>query len=181
MSVLSYDIRLETPEDDAAIEDLHAGAFGPGRFARTAFRIREGVPQDARLSFVAEADGELLGSVRLTPILIGEARAQLLGPLAVSPSYKSVGIGRALMRRALQEAAMLGEALVLLVGDLPYYGPFGFNRVPPGRIVLPGPVDPERLLIAELLKGAAASASGMVRGGWHLPEERAVHEGVSPD
>ena len=165
MPTLAYDIRPEMPEDDAAIEALHADAFGPGRFARTAFRIREGVPHDPRLSFVAELDGELLGAVRLTPIRIGVTPAQLLGPLAVVPTHKGVGIGRALMRRTLEEGARLGEGLVLLVGDLPYYGPFGFNRVPQGRILLPGPVDPARLLIAELAEGAMNTAHGMVHGG----------------
>ncbi|PTW54982.1 putative N-acetyltransferase YhbS [Breoghania corrubedonensis] len=165
MPPLSYDIRLETPYDDAAIEALHSDAFGPGRFARTAFRIREGVPHDPRLSFVALAEGALLGAVRLTPIRIGEAPAQLLGPLAVISSCKGLGIGRALMRKALEESARLGEGLVLLVGDLPYYGPFGFRRVPQGRIQLPGPVDPTRLLAAELVEGALEAAQGSVHGG----------------
>ncbi|MDJ0931591.1 N-acetyltransferase [Breoghania sp.] len=172
MPPLSYDIRLEEPNEDAAIEDLHAGAFGPGRFVRTAFRIREGVPHDPRLSFIAQMDGELLGSVRLTPILIGQTLAQLFGPLAVIPSYEGLGIGRALMRKSLQEGARLGEGLVLLVGDLPYYGPFGFQRVPQGRILLLGPVDPARLLIAELAPHALDGAQGMVRGGRESPGAR---------
>ena len=165
MKALSYEIRLEEPEDDVAIEALHAGTFGPGRFARTAFRIREGVAHDPRLSFVARGDGELLGSVRLTPIRIGDVPAQLLGPLAVTPSCKGIGIGRTLMRTALEAGAVLGEGVVLLVGDLPYYGPFGFKRVQQGHILLPGPVDPARLLAAELVPGALAQATGMVHGG----------------
>ncbi|WP_319775404.1 N-acetyltransferase [Breoghania sp.] len=166
MSTLSYSIRHECPSDDDAIEALHAAAFGPGRFARTAFRIREGVPQDPRLSFVAvSGEGELLGSVRLTPIHIGGAPAQLLGPLAVISSYKGLGIGRTLMKQSMEEAARLGEGLVLLVGDLSYYGPSGFVRVPQGRITLPGPVDPARLLIAELHADALNGVCGMVHGG----------------
>ncbi len=166
MSTLSYTLRHECSSDEDAIEALHAGAFGPGRFARTAFRIRESVPHDPRLSFVAESgEGELLGSVRLTPICIGATKAQLLGPLAVVASYNGLGIGRNLMGHAMGEAARLGEGLVLLVGDLSYYGPSGFVRVPQGRITLPGPVDPARLLIAELHEDALNGVSGMVHGG----------------
>jgi len=108
MAQLPLILRPEKPGDAEAIERLHERAFGPGRFARTAYRIREGAPPRLDLSFTA-----LVGS--------------------------------------------------LLVGDEPYYGRFGFTRVPPGRLVLPGPVDPNRLLAAELVDGALARAQGAVR------------------
>lgn len=157
-----YTIRLETPEDDPAIETLTDLAMGPGRFARTAARLREGVPHDPALAFVACFGARLGGSVRLTPIRIGEAPALLLGPLAVHPDFKNLGAGKALVRHVLGEAARLGHRLVLLVGDAPYYGPLGFAPVPLGRIRLPGPVDPARLLLADLADGAAAAATGLV-------------------
>lgn len=163
MSDLSFSLRPELPEDLAAVDALHAEAFGPGRFARTAFRLREGVPHDPRLSFSALIDGTLVGSVWLTPMRIGNTPALLLGPLTVSPLVKHKGIGRALMKRAMEEATAAGHALVLLVGDEPYYGPFGFKMVPPGSIEMPGPVDPRRLLIAELVPGAAQNAKGPAR------------------
>lgn len=163
MSDLAFSLRPECPDDLAAIDALHAEAFGPGRFARTAFRLREGVPHDPYLSFSALIDGTLVGSVWLTPIKIGTTGALLLGPLTVSPAVKHKGIGRALMKRAMEEATAAGHALVLLVGDEPYYGPFGFKVVPPGSIAMPGPVDPRRLLIAELVPGAAAGAVGPAR------------------
>ncbi len=162
MSTLPCLIRLETPADDTAICALHSEAFGPGRFARTAFRVREGIEHDADLSFVALDKDEVVGSVRLTPVRVGEQPVQLLGPLAVSPEHKNKGIGRVLLRAALDAARDNGEALVLLVGDQPYYGPFGFRGVGAGRIVFPGPVDPARVLIAELEDGAAAAALGRV-------------------
>ena len=161
MTCCQYDYRLEQPDDIDAIEILHAHAFGPGRFTRTAFRMREGVSHDPALSFVATALGRLVGSVRLTGIRIGDAPALLLGPLAVEPDYKKRSIGKTLVARSLAAATDNGHRLVMLVGDHPYYGPLGFDRVPFGKIQLPGPVDPARLLLAELVPGAAQSATGM--------------------
>ncbi|ODN69641.1 GNAT family N-acetyltransferase [Methylobrevis pamukkalensis] len=157
--------RPERPADDAAIEAIHDITFGPGRYARTAFRLREGVAQDMALSLVAEREGKVVASVRLTPIRIGETPALLLGPLAVLPHLKSQGIGKMLMRRSMEAARLGGHRLVLLVGDLPYYWPFGFRAVPQGRLVMPGPVDPGRLLVAELAAGAFEGVSGTVHRG----------------
>lgn len=156
--------RRETPADAGAIEAIHEATFGPGRFARTAFRLREGVAPVAALSLVAEREGQVVGSVRLTPIVIGEAApALLLGPLAVLPQLKNQGIGKALMRRSIDLARQDGHRLIVLVGDLPYYWPFGFRAVQPGQLVMPSPVDPARLLAAELVPGTLATVGGAVR------------------
>ncbi len=157
--------RAEKPTDAAAVEAIHEETFGPGRFARTAFRLREGVPHDPVLSLVAEHGGAVVGSVRLTPIRIGDSPALLLGPLAVRPDLKSRGVGKALMRKSMDEARRAGHRLVLLVGDLPYYWPFGFRVVKPGAVEMPGPVDPGRLLIAELIAGASEGLTGMAKAG----------------
>lgn len=162
MMSFPFVIREELPADSAVIELLLDVAFGPGRFAKTAYRLREGIPHDPRLSFVAIAGDRLVGSVRLTPILIGDAPALLLGPLAVEPAFSGRGAGRELVRTALLAARAAGHRLVLLVGDQPYYGPLGFVPVAPGHVTLPGPVDPRRLLVCELVEGAAA-AGGAAR------------------
>lgn len=159
------DYRPELPADADAIEAIHEETFGPGRFARTAFRLREGVPHDPVLSLVAEHEGAVVGSVRLTPIRIGETPALLLGPLAVRPHLKSRGVGKALMRKSMDEARRGGHRLVLLVGDLPYYWPFGFRVVKPGTVEMPGPVDPGRLLVAELIAGASEGVKGTAKAG----------------
>lgn len=151
------------PEDHAWIEAIHALAFGPGRFAKTAYRLREGIPADLGISFVALYGGVPCGSVRLTPITIGDDPALLLGPLALHPDMQGRGGGGLLMNAALEAARAAGHRLVLLVGDPPYYRRFGFETVAPGRITLPGPVDPARLMIAGLTPGAAAAAHGMAR------------------
>lgn len=143
-------IAPERAECADAIEALHAKAFGPGRFTRAAFRLREQGPHDPALSFVAlSPGGDLLGSVRLTPVVTTASghHGHLLGPLAVAPYHKNKGFGRALVRRTVDAAsATPGSHFVLLVGDAPYYAPLGFHQVPAGRLRLPGPVDPRRLL-----------------------------------
>lgn len=156
-------IRPETAADLPAIDALHDHAFGPGRFARTAARLREGVAPDPELSLVAMVGGRLAGSVAMTPIVIGRQPALLLGPLAVDPDFGKRGIGRRLVRETLARARAAGHRLVLLVGDAPYYGPLGFRAVSPQRVTMPGPVDPRRVLIAELIEGAFETAEGAVR------------------
>ena len=163
MTDLSLTIRAETADDAEAIERLHERTFGPGRYAKTAYRLREAGPHALALSFTARIGTLLVGSVRLTPIRVGEAPALLLGPLTVEPPFRDRGIGFALIERALAEARTQGHRLALLVGDEPYYGRAGFKCVPKGSAVMPGPVDPERLLVAELVAGAFEGVSGPIR------------------
>jgi predicted N-acetyltransferase YhbS len=160
MKIDSFTVLAEQPADDAAIESLHEVSFGPGRFARAASLLREGVPQDPSLSFVAKSGERLVGTVRLTPIRIGGRPAILLGPLAVVPDWKGRGAGKSLMRTAIAAAKEAGHTIILLVGDEPYYGPFGFVRVPPGRISLPAPADPARILVCPLTDDALETVRG---------------------
>jgi len=163
MSELSLTILPETAEDAAAIERLHERTFGPGRLAKTAYRIREGGTHQLGLSFTARIGTLLIGSVRLTPVRIGAAKALLLGPLTVEPPFRAHGVGRALITRSLAEAKARGHRLVLLVGDEPYYGKSGFKQIPLGQATMPGPVDPARLLVCELEPDAFANVSGPIR------------------
>lgn len=158
-----FRIAPERPEDAASIEKLHDLAFGPGRFARTAWRMREGVPAIAALSFVAWADGRLIGSVRFAAVALGGQKGLMLGPLVVDPAWKGRGAGLRLMQVSLEAARDLGHGWVILVGDEPYYARAGFKRVAAGRIRLPGPVDPNRLLMLELRANALDGLSGMLR------------------
>jgi predicted N-acetyltransferase YhbS len=166
MSELSLTILPEKADDAEAIERLHERTFGPGRYARTAFRIREGRGHELNLSFTARIGTLLVGSVRLTPICIGETKALLLGPLTVEPPFRSRGVGSSLVKCALKEAEAKGHKLVVLVGDEPIYAKSGFKRIPKGQVKMPGPVDPARLLVAELKKGAFDGVKGLIRGDW---------------
>jgi predicted N-acetyltransferase YhbS len=156
-------MRPVEPGDMPAIRDLHARAFGPGRFVRTAYRIREGTGDFSAFCRVCLKDGRLVAAVRFTPIRIGTTGdALLLGPLAVDPAFANQGYGRGLVTKALEDARSQGIAIVVLVGDEPYYGRLGFKRIPFGKITLPGPVDPSRLLAAELAPDALAAYAGLV-------------------
>ncbi|MHA1525008.1 MAG: GNAT family N-acetyltransferase [Alphaproteobacteria bacterium] len=170
----AFHLRGERAGDALVIEALLNHAFGPGRHALTANRLREGGAQIGTLAVVAERSGSgepglprpLLGSVRFSPVQIGGgAGALLLGPLVVHPEFRNHGCGIALVRRGLELARARAEALVFLVGDLPYYSRAGFKPVPQGQVNLPGPVDPRRLLCAELTPGALAGAAGMMAPG----------------
>ncbi len=165
MTAPAVEIRLQTPNDYLTLKKLNEESFGPGRFARTAFRVREGAAAEPRLNLCAVAGDAIIGAVQFTPISIGGVSgALLLGPLIVEKSHNNQGHGLRLMLDGLARARALGYKLVILVGDLPYYARAGFAVTPFGRIALPGPADPARLLYAELVPGALESYRGLVRG-----------------
>jgi predicted N-acetyltransferase YhbS len=155
-------IRPQTPADTPAIDALHEEAFGPGRFARTAYRIREASVHPPLIALTAWHEHELAGAIHFTAVTVGGKRgALLLGPLAIRPVYKNKGAGLKLMKDGLERAKELGCSLVMLIGDLPYYGRVGFGVIPPDRISLPGPADPARFLALELQPGALDKYTGM--------------------
>lgn len=152
----------ETPAHHLEIEDINAEAFGPGRFAKAAYKIREGGPHERDVSFVAAHAGKVIASVRMTRVTAGRGSGLLLGPLAVRPPFKNLGIGRRLVGIAIEAAAKAGYAAVILVGDEPYYGPLGFKNIPRGKVSLPRPVDQNRLLVHEIAPGAAELFDGLL-------------------
>jgi predicted N-acetyltransferase YhbS len=157
-------IRTERPADVAAREALLDVAYGPVRFTKPSQRLRE--RRDPALSLVAQEHGRVIGTVRLWRVAAGAGRrALLLGPLAVHPDCRRRGVGAALMRRALRAAREEGHAAVLLVGDAPYYGRFGFTAEKTGGLAMPGPYERDRLLALELVPGALDQAHGVIRTG----------------
>jgi predicted N-acetyltransferase YhbS len=166
MSDIAVTILPETPKDAQAIERLLERTFGPGRFVLSAYRLREHVDHLLDLSFTARIGTLMVGSVRQLPVCIGDTPALMLGPLTVEPPFRSRGVGRMLLDRALRDAKEKGHRLVILVGDEPYYGRVGFKPVPKGRATMPGPVDYSRLLVAELVDGAFNDVSGAIRPDW---------------
>jgi predicted N-acetyltransferase YhbS len=159
----TFKIRHETPFDVARREALLDEAFGDARFTKTAERLREGRLPERGLSFAACADRRLVGTVRLWNVSAGPGRpALLLGPLAVASDFRGCGVGGALMRHALEQAQRRGHRAVLLVGDAPYYGRFGFTAETTGTLWLPGPYASERLLAYELVPAALAGARGLI-------------------
>ena len=166
MSNLSLTILPETAKDAQPIERLLERTFGPGRFVLSAYRLREHVDHLLDLSFTARIGTLLVGSVRQLPICVGDTKALMLGPLTVEPPFRSRGVGRMLLERALNDARAKGHRLVLLVGDEAYYSRVGFKKVPKGRATMPGPVDYDRILVTELVAGAFEDVSGTIRPDW---------------
>ena len=157
-----WEIRHERAEDQARIEALTEAGFGPGRYAKSAYRLREGVNPVAELNFVAVENGILRGSVRFWPVKVGGDEVLLLGPLAVESAQRGRGIGISLMQAGIAKAKEAGWRAILLVGDEPYYGRVGFAKLAPGRVRLAGPVDATRFLGLALADGALEKLSGTV-------------------
>ena len=157
-------IRSTCPDDRDEISRLHAHCFGPGRFTRTAYRIRESANNADAFSWVLHDGDRLIASVRLSEVVVGgQTNALLLGPIAVDPDEKGKGHGATLLQTAIEAAKSKGYKLIVLVGDMAFYGRFGFVVSPPGQIFLPGPVDPARILTLELEPGASENCQGLIR------------------
>lgn len=157
-------LRDEIPADVAARETLLDRVFGPARFLKASERIRDGRLAADGLSLTAEnADGSLVGTVRLWHISAGGRPALLLGPLAVDPDQQSAGVGAALMRLAIARARDFGHEAIILVGDPEYYERFGFSAVRTAGLTMPGPTERRRFLSLELVPGALLGARGRIR------------------
>lgn len=142
-------IRPEVDADESAVETLYGIAFGPGRHARTAYRLREGSAHDPRVSFVADRNGLVIGAIRQSAVAVGGRPAYLLGPLAVAETAAKQGIGRALLHRSIDAARHTAADAIVLIGDPAFYGPSGF--VPVGdQVVMPGPVELHRVQVLTL-------------------------------
>ena len=156
-------LRIATPADDKFVDELQALAFGPGRFARTAFRVRERFPIDPGLSLIAEIDGVPVGVVWMTPLSVGGIDGYMLGPLATHPNYRKRGVGKQLAREVTKLALERGKgSFVILIGDRDYYCPLGWQPTTLGAVEWPGPVDPTRVLLYSEDKTLAARIQGKI-------------------
>ena len=177
--------RAMTAADVADVSALHRRVFGPGRFARTAYRVREGASTPSPYCRIAVDGPRIVAALTMTPARIGDrGGGLLLGPLAVDPDYTNLGYGRRLIAESLAVAGGAGVQLVVLVGDMAYYGRLDFATIAPGRIVFPGPVDPKRLLYRELAAGAVAGYHGVIVADAAHPrsvDARQADAGVTPD
>ncbi|MHC2278765.1 putative N-acetyltransferase YhbS [Bradyrhizobium diazoefficiens] len=157
-----FAIRAERAADVAAREALLDASFGENRHGRTCQRLRDGSAPAAGLALSAVREGTLVGTVRLWHVSAGGRPALVLGPQAVDPACRELGIGAALMQQALAAARARGHAAVILLGDAPYYARFGFSAERTGALMLPGPFERDRLLAIEFQTGALDRAEGMI-------------------
>lgn len=157
-----FTLTEESPDDWWEVEALYDLCFAPGREALTSYRLREDVPKVAPLCLVArDADQTVAGAIRYWPVRVGSAQALLLGPVAVHPTHQGEGLGALLIAESLNKAQATGWARVMLVGDLPYYSRFGFERL--DGVEMPPPTNPERILGLALKDGAWAGVTGEVQ------------------
>ncbi len=156
-----YDLAAETDQDLWEVEALFDTCFAPGRTALSSYRLREGVAPVAELSLVARDDlGILAGAIRFWPVLVDGHKTLLLGPVAAHPTRQGEGLGALLIQSSLELAGPLGWDRVMLVGDAPYYGRYGFKRL--DGVIMPPPTNPERVLGRALREGAWDGISGEV-------------------
>lgn len=173
-------IRAERATDVAMREALLDACFGENRHGRTCQRLRDGRAPAAGLALTAVREGKLVGTVRLWHVSAGGRPALVLGPLAVDPACRELGIGAALMRQALAAARARGHGAVILLGDAPYYARFGFSADKTAALALPGPFERDRLLAVEFADGALDGAAGMiVPTGAALAKRRSVRAPVA--
>jgi predicted N-acetyltransferase YhbS len=157
-----FAIRSERSSDIAAREALLDASFGANRALRTCQRLRDGRAPAEGLALSVVRRGRLAGTLRLWHVSAGGKPALMLGPLAVDPSCRGLGIGAALMKQALAFAAARGHGAVILLGDAAYYQRFGFSAEKTAKLALPGPFERERLLGLELRDGALDGACGLI-------------------
>lgn len=156
-----YQLEEETEADWWEVEALYDLCFAPGRTALSSYRLRDGVATVAPLCLVLrDGDGVLAGAIRYWPVEVGGQDVLLLGPVAVHPTRQGEGLGGLLMLESLAEARRLGWERVMLVGDAPYYGRFGFRKLE--GVVMPPPTNPERVLGLALRPGAWDGVRGQV-------------------
>jgi len=155
----------ETPELHAeAIEALYDRTFGPGHFAKTAERLREGNASRADLTRVAVSDGTVIGVCRIWPIVVGDNRepAVFVGPVAVEPGFQGQRLGLTVTGEALEAATKAECTAAVIIGAPQYFGDLGFEVAAPDRFSFPGPQDMSRVMVRDLA-GNAATLSGLIR------------------
>src|SRR6202521_91555 len=167
-------IRSERASDVVAREALLDACFGANRQQRTCQRLRDGRAPAEGLALAAVSQGRLVGTLRLWHVSAGGTRALVLGPLAVDPSCRELGVGAALMTDALAAAKARGHGAVILLGDAPYYARFGFSALKTSELSLPGPFERDRLLGLELRACALDGAWGMIGSTGALAPETAA-------
>ncbi|MBB1490413.1 N-acetyltransferase [Paracoccus sp. MC1854] len=158
-----YTLCPESAADTPEVETLLDLCFGPGRTALSSYRLRDGVPPVPELCLTMRAgdpDESMVAAIRYWPVRVGGRPVLLLGPVAVHPTAQGEGLGAFLMRESLSRAAAMGWERVMLVGDAPYYGRFGFRKL--DHVEMPPPTNPDRVLGLELRPGAWVGVRGAV-------------------
>ena len=159
-------IRGEEIGDLESIRQVNLAAFGQPNEADLVDALR-GVA-DPFISLIAEDDGEIVGHLCLTPVVVERNEAEpivILGlaPMAVAPSRQNQGIGTQLVNAALEAARNAGFRAVVVLGHPDYYPRFGFEPAAPKGLTSEYDVPAPVFMVAELVEGAAAELQGVAR------------------
>ena len=137
---MTLHIRKERPEDHWIVENLTREAFWnlhvPGCDEHWLVRkLRDSEDFLPELDFVAEADGQIVGSILFSRSRVAGPNNEnfetiTFGPISVLPSCQRQGLGRALIEHGLKRARERGHSAAIIFGNPAYYGRFGFR---PGK------------------------------------------------
>ena len=156
-------VRRERRDERGAIAAINSAAFGRPDEADLVDRLRDAGAVLA--SFVAEMDGQVVGHVLFSRMLIDASDVRLaavaLAPIAVTPALQRRGVGSQLIREGLAWLRARGEQIILVLGHPDYYARFGFSTARAHALASPFP--PEAFMALELVPGALDGIRGRVR------------------
>jgi len=147
---MSHIRQISNEDNDKIIKLLHK-SFGPGRFARSVYRLREKNDRDTEFSYIYELNNQILSSISYyKTFLNNDINGLLLGPLAVDPEHRGKGYGVELVKYTI---ALIKKTttydFILVIGDYHYYEKFGFKKIN-NTFSFYGPVNSEKVLILYL-------------------------------
>lgn len=158
-------IRAETQADHAAVRQVNQRAFGRANEADLVDALRKNArPQ---VSLVAELDGQVVGHIFFSPVLIESEASRFtalgLAPMSVLPEFQNQSIGSELVRRGLKACRSIGHDVVVVLGHPEYYPRFGFVPAKQKGLSCEYPVPDEVFMTVELREGALAGRKGLVK------------------
>jgi putative acetyltransferase len=156
-------IRPERDEDAAAVRRVHETAFPTSAEADLVERLRAG--GKAVIALVAEDVGSIVGHILFSPVALEPLAGTVglgLAPVAVLPDHEKHGVGRRLIQNGLAECRAWGADFVVVIGDPPYYGRFGFE--PAEKHGLRSEYDAgDSFMVFELVSGALPPSGTLVK------------------
>ena len=154
-------IRFEQPGDIEKIREVNLQAFETETEANLVESLRNA---DVELiSLVAEENGEVIGHILFSPVILGDLKIMGLAPMAVLPDRQNKGVGIELVNAGLQDCEKAGYEAVVVLGHAGYYPRFGFVPSVNFGIKSEYDVPPEVFMVKELREGALKGAAGTVK------------------
>ena len=157
-----FELIREKKGDWWEVENLFDLCFAPGREALSSYRLRDNIIPLIELCYLLRDETEaVVGAVRFWEVQVAGKPVLLLGPIAIHPTRQGEGLGGYLMYESLNVATQSGWTRVMLVGDISYYGRFGFTKL--SNVIMPPPINSERVLGKDLIEGAWFGVTGHVK------------------